>query len=70
MNMWGITPEFFETLKTGFDEFLLRNRKYRSKSRISASDNDLDLLSDGKPEEKAQPTHQWFVTHKEMIKNL
>ena len=22
MNMWGITPEFFEILKTGFDEFL------------------------------------------------
>ncbi|MCQ5258593.1 nucleotidyltransferase, partial [Mediterraneibacter faecis] len=22
MNMWGITAEFFEILKTGFDEFL------------------------------------------------
>ena len=22
MNMWGNTPEFFENLKTGFDEFL------------------------------------------------
>ena len=39
MNMWGLTPEFFGILESGFAEFLDKQRSRQSERRISASDH-------------------------------
>ena len=67
MNMWGITPEFFETLKTGFDEFLEKTESTDLKAEYLLPTMIGDLLSDGKLEVKVLQSHdQWFgVTYKE-----
>ena len=67
MNMWGITPEFFEILKTGFDEFLEKTESTDLKAEYLLPTMIGDLLSDGKLEVKVLQSHdQWFgVTYKE-----
>lgn len=67
MNMWGITPEFFEILKTGFDEFLENTESTDLKAEYLLPTMIGDLLSDGKLEVKVLQSHdQWFgVTYKE-----
>ena len=67
MNMWGITPEFFEILKTGFDEFLEKTESTDLKAEYLLPTMIGDLLSDGKLEVKVLQSHdQWFgVTYQE-----
>ena len=67
MNMWGITPEFFEILKTGFDEFLEKTESTDLKAEYLLPTMIGDLLNDGKLEVKVLQSHdQWFgVTYKE-----
>ena len=67
MNMWGITPEFFEILKTGFDEFLEKTESTDLKAEYLLPTMIGDLLSDGKLEVKVLQSHdQWFgVSYKE-----
>ena len=67
MNMWGITPKFFEILKTGFDEFLEKTESTDLKAEYLLPTMIGDLLSDGKLEVKVLQSHdQWFgVTYKE-----
>ena len=67
MNMWGITPEFFEILKTGFDEFLEKTESTDLKAENLLPTMIGDLLNDGKLEVKVLQSHdQWFgVTYKE-----
>lgn len=67
MNMWGITPEFFEILKTGFDEFLEKTESTDLKAEYLLPTMIGDLLSDGKLKVKVLQSHdQWFgVTYKE-----
>lgn len=67
MNMWGITPEFFEILKTGFEKFLEKTESTDLKAEYLLPTMIGDLLSDGKLEVKVLQSHdQWFgVTYKE-----
>ena len=67
MNMWGITPEFFEILKTGFEEFLEKTESTDLKAEYLLPTMIGDLLNDGKLEVKVLQSHdQWFgVTYKE-----
>ena len=67
MNMWGITHEIFEILKTGFDEFLEKTESTDLKAEYLLPTMIGDLLSDGKLEVKVLQSHdQWFgVTYKE-----
>ena len=67
MNMWGITPEFFEILKTGFDEFLEKTESTDLKAEYLLPTMIGDLLNDGKLEVKVLQSHdQWFgVTYQE-----
>ena len=67
MNMWGITPEFFELLKTGFEKFLEKTESTDLKAEYLLPTMIGDLLNDGKLEVKVLQSHdQWFgVTYKE-----
>ena len=67
MNMWGITPEFFEILKTGFEKFLEKTESTDLKAEYLLPTMIGDLLNDGKLEVKVLQSHdQWFgVTYKE-----
>ena len=61
MNMWGLTPEFFEILKTGFDEFLEKTDSSDLKAEYLLPTLIGDRLSDGKLEVKVLQSHdQWF----------
>ena len=67
MNMWGITPEFFEILEKGFDEFLdgLENTDLKSEYLLPTIIG--GLLKEDKIEVKVlESKDKWFgVTYKE-----
>lgn len=67
MNMWGLTPEFIDILKTGFDEFLSETSKDDLKAEYLLPTIIGGLLEEGRLEVKVLKSHdQWFgVTYKE-----
>ncbi len=67
MNMWGLTPDFFEILKNGFDEFLKQNEEtYQLKEYLLPTIIG-DLLKNGKAEVTVlHSKDKWFgVTYRE-----
>ena len=67
MNMWGLTPEFFEILKTGFGQFLSETDAENLKAEYLLPTIIGELLEDGKVSVKVLKSEdQWFgVTYKE-----
>ena len=67
MNMWGLTPEFIDILKTGFDKFLSETSKDDLKAEYLLPTIIGGLLEEGRLEVKVLKSHdQWFgVTYKE-----
>lgn len=67
MNMWGMKPEFFEILETGFSEFLEKIGEEDMKSEYLLPTIIGNLLKDGKVCVKVlESKDQWFgVTYKE-----
>ena len=67
MNMWGLTPDFFNILETGFDEFLSALEASDLKSEYLLPTIIGDLLHKGKAYVKVLKSHdEWFgVTYKE-----
>ena len=67
MNMWGLTPEFIDILKTGFDEFLKEIAEDDLKAEYLLPTIIGELLEEGRLYVKVLKSHdQWFgVTYKE-----
>lgn len=67
MNMWGLYPEFFNILETGFDEFLSALDASNLKSEYLLPTIIGDLLKDKKIAVEVLKSHdEWFgVTYKE-----
>lgn len=67
MNMWGLTPEFFHVLETGFDRFLNETEAGSMKAEYLLPTIIGDLLKKGEISVKVLKSHdQWFgVTYKE-----
>lgn len=67
MNMWGLTPEFFEILEKGFAEFVAAQEEGNLKGEYLLPTIIGDLLKEGKVEVKVLKSHdKWFgVTYKE-----
>ena len=67
MNMWGLTPEFIDILKTGLDKFLSETSKDDLKAEYLLPTIIGGLLEEGRLEVKVLKSHdQWFgVTYKE-----
>lgn len=67
MNMWGLTPELFDILETGFEEFLDSLEPTELKTEYLLPSIIDDLLKSGKAEVKVLTSHDsWFgVTYKE-----
>lgn len=67
MNMWGLTPEFIDILKTGFDEFLKETAEDDLKAEYLLPTIIGELLGKGRLDVKVLKSHdQWFgVTYKE-----
>ena len=67
MNMWGLTPAFFDILESGFDEFLSRTAADDLKSEYLLPTIIGNLLAEDKIEVKVlRSQDQWFgVTYKE-----
>lgn len=67
MNMWGLQPEFFHILETGFEEFLSVCKNDYTKAEYLLPTIVGGLLSEGKAEVTVlQSRDQWFgVTYKE-----
>lgn len=67
MNMWGLTPEFMETLKSGFGEFLAQGGLGDLKAEYLLPDIVDGLVSSGKAQVSVLRTDDtWFgVTYQE-----
>lgn len=67
MNMWGLQPEFFEILESGFAEFLGGIKKEDVKAEYLLPKIIGQLLEEGKAQVKVlESKDQWFgVTYKE-----
>ncbi|MBQ8804714.1 MAG: nucleotidyltransferase [Tyzzerella sp.] len=67
MNMWGLQPEFFEILETGFVEFLEESTGNYEKAEYLLPTIVGNLLHGGKADVRVLKSHdQWFgVTYKE-----
>ena len=67
MNMWGLTPDFFEILEDGFDDFLKSTQPEDLKAEYLLPTIIGDLLKTDKVEVKVlQSQDKWFgVTYKE-----
>ena len=67
MNMWGLQPEFFEILKSGFADFLDKVEEGDVKAEYLLPKIIGQLLEDEKVQVKVLKSHdQWFgVTYKE-----
>lgn len=67
MNMWGLTPEFFDILETGFEEFLCNAERGDLKAEYLLPTIIGDLLKSGKTAVRVLSSEdQWFgVTYKE-----
>ena len=67
MNMWGLQPEFFEILESGFAEFLGKLGKEEMKAEYLLPTIIGDLLKEGKVDVKVlESRDKWFgVTYKE-----
>ena len=67
MNMWGLTPDFFDILEKGFKDFLKETKPDDLKAEYLLPTIIGNLLRDGKVEVKVlQSKDKWFgVTYKE-----
>ena len=67
MNMWGLSPKFFEVLDKGFDEFLEKLDPENLKGEYLLPTIIGDLLEEGKMRVEVRKSHdEWFgVTYKE-----
>lgn len=67
MNMWGLSPAFFEVLEKGFDEFLEKLDPENLKGEYLLPIIIGDLLKEGKMQVEVRKSHDaWFgVTYKE-----
>lgn len=67
MNMWGLSPAFFEVLEKGFDEFLEKLDPKNLKGEYLLPTIIGDLLKEGKMKVEVRKSHdEWFgVTYKE-----
>ena len=67
MNMWGLSPKFFEVLDKGFDEFLEKLDPENQKGEYLLPTIIGDLLKEDKMRVEVQKSHdEWFgVTYKE-----
>ena len=67
MNMWGLSPKFFEVLDKGFNEFLEKLDPENLKGEYLLPTIIGDLLKEGKMKVEARKSHdEWFgVTYKE-----
>lgn len=67
MNMWGLSPKFFEVLDKGFDEFLEKLDPENLKGEYLLPTIIGDLLNEGKMRVEVRKSHdEWFgVTYKE-----
>lgn len=67
MNMWGLTPEFFGILETGFDDFLSLLNQDDKKSEYLLPTIIGNLLNEKKVNVEVLKSHdEWFgVTYKE-----
>lgn len=67
MNMWGLTPKFFDILESGFDAFLGETEEGNLKAEYLLPTIIGDLLEKGEIEVKVLKSEdQWFgVTYKE-----
>ena len=67
MNMWGLSPKFFEVLDKGFDEFLEKLDPENLKGEYLLPTIIGDLLKEGKMKVEVRKSHdEWFgVTYKE-----
>ena len=67
MNMWGLSPKFFEVLDKGFDEFLEKLNPENLKGEYLLPTIIGDLLKEGKMKVEVRKSHdEWFgVTYKE-----
>ena len=67
MNMWGLSPKFFEVLDKGFDEFLEKLDPENLKGEYLLPTIIGDLLKEGKMKVDVRKSHdEWFgVTYKE-----
>ena len=67
MNMWGLSPKFFEVLDKGFDEFLQKLDPENLKGEYLLPTIIGDLLKEGKMKVEVRKSHdEWFgVTYKE-----
>ena len=67
MNMWGLSPKFFEVLDKGFNEFLEKLDPENLKGEYLLPTIIGDLLEEGKMRVEVRKSHdEWFgVTYKE-----
>lgn len=67
MNMWGLRPDFFQTLDSGFQEFLSKVEPENLKAEYLLPTIIGELLEEGKLAVKVLKSHdKWFgVTYKE-----
>ena len=67
MNMWGLSPAFFDVLEKGFDVFLEKLDPENLKGEYLLPTIIGDLLKEGKMKVEARKSHdEWFgVTYKE-----
>ena len=67
MNMWGLSPKFFDVLDKGFDEFLEQLDPENLKGEYLLPTIIGDLLKEGKMKVEVRKSHdEWFgVTYKE-----
>lgn len=67
MNMWGLSPKFFDVLDKGFDEFLEKLDPENLKGEYLLPTIIGDLLKEGKMKVEVRKSHdEWFgVTYKE-----
>ena len=67
MNMWGLSPKFFEVLDKGFDEFLEKLDPENLKGEYLLPTIIGDLLKESKMKVEVRKSHdEWFgVTYKE-----
>ena len=67
MNMWGLSPKFFEVLDKGFNEFLEKLDPENLKGEYLLPTIIGDLLNEGKMKVEVRKSHdEWFgVTYKE-----
>ena len=67
MNMWGLSPKFFEVLEKGFDVFLEKLDPENLKGEYLLPTIIGDLLNEGKMKVEVRKSHdEWFgVTYKE-----